>query len=59
MNTLPEDPAILLSYINMKLRDYYTSLDDLCQDLAVDRSEIETKLKQSGFAYDPTNNRFW
>ena len=30
---LPQDPNILLSYINTKLRDQYPSLDALCDDL--------------------------
>ena len=32
---LPQDPAMLLSYVNMKLRDQYASLDDLCDDLDI------------------------
>ena len=30
---LPEDPAMLLSVVNMKLRDNYNSLEDLCEDM--------------------------
>ena len=33
MNSLPNNPTILLSIINMKLRDFYSSLDKLCDDL--------------------------
>ena len=42
---LPNDPMILLSYINTKLRDEYASLDELCDDLNEDRKQIEEKLK--------------
>ena len=35
MMKLPEDPVMLLSFVNMKLRDQYASLDDLCDDLNV------------------------
>ena len=31
--TLPEDPMMLFSFINMKLRDNYSSLDELCDDM--------------------------
>ena len=40
-NMLPNDPMILLSYINTKLRDYYSTLDLLCDDLNVNREELE------------------
>ena len=29
---IPEDPVMLLSYVNMKLRDFYPSLDAFCDD---------------------------
>lgn len=57
--TLPEDPMMLYSVVNAKLRDEYASLDDLCHDMGVERSSIEKKLQQAGFEYDATHNRFW
>ena len=33
---IPEDPAILLSFVNMKMRDFYKSLDELCEDMEAD-----------------------
>lgn len=59
MQTLPKDPIMLLSFINMKLRDIYSSLDELCDDLEVDRAELEAKLSQAGYEYSPENNKFW
>ena len=41
---IPKDPAILLSFVNMKLRDSYSSLDDLCADLDVDPAAISAAL---------------
>lgn len=38
---LPQDANILLSYVNLKLRDFYSSLDALCDDMDVSRTEIE------------------
>ena len=59
MQTLPKDPIMLLSFINMKLRDIYSSLDELCDDMEVDRAELETKLGQAGYEYSAENNKFW
>lgn len=56
---LPEDPMMLMSVINMKLRDYYSDLDALCEDMDIDRQELEAKLAQAGFEYSTENNRFW
>ena len=55
---LPNDPMILLSYINTKLRDYYPSLDALCDDLQEDRTAIEEKLNSVDYAYSEELNRF-
>ena len=56
---LPEDPMMLYSFINMKLRDFYPSLDALCEDMNVERDEIIRTLKTVGFEYTPARNRFW
>ena len=56
---LPEDPMMLYSFINMKLRDFYPSLDALCEDMNVERDEIVRTLKTVGFEYIPVRNRFW
>lgn len=55
---LPKDPFILFSVINTKLRDFYSSLDSLCEDMDVSKSEIEKTLSEAGFRYDPEKNRF-
>lgn len=56
---LPEDPMMLYSAVNMKLRDYYSTLDELCDDLGLNRKELEEKLRQVGFEYDAKMNKFW
>lgn len=56
---LPEDPYMLLSVVNMKLRDSYPSLDALCEDLEIDREKLEAKLKSVGFVYDSKNKKFY
>lgn len=58
MNNLPQDPVMLYSVVNMKLRDQYDSLDALCDDLGIDRAELESTLKAAGFEYLPDVNQF-
>ncbi|MCD8357162.1 MAG: DUF4250 domain-containing protein [Clostridia bacterium] len=55
---IPQDPIILLSYINTKLRDHYASLDLLCEDLGVDQAALVSKLNAVDYAYDKTKNQF-
>lgn len=55
---LPQDPFMLLSVINTKLRDFYSSLDALCNDMDVDKDEICEKLKGVGFEYYSEMNKF-
>lgn len=56
---LPNDPFMLLSFINMKLRDCYNSLDELCEDMNINRDELVNKLQSAGFEYNPEQNKFW
>lgn len=55
---VPKDPAMLLSFLNLKLRDCYPSLEALCEDLEIDREEITEKLSGIDYHYDRENNRF-
>lgn len=55
---IPKDPAMLLSFINLKLRDYYGSLEDFCKDAGVNRKDIEEKLKAIDYEYDEDTNQF-
>ena len=55
---IPNDPVMLLSFVNLKLRDFYDSLDALCEDLDVDRSEIEDKLAAINYTYNEGRNQF-
>ena len=56
---LPKDPMMLFRFSNMKLRDFYPSLDALCQDMQVSKEEIVNKLRAVGFEYNPEQNKFW
>ena len=55
---IPNEPAMLLSFVNLKLRDFYKSLDELCEDLDVEKEEIIAKLKTMDYAYDEDKNQF-
>ena len=54
---LPGDPILLLSFLNMKLRDFYPSLDALCDDLDEDKAALCAKLSAVGYQYDPQRNQ--
>ena len=56
---LPEDPMMLFSMVNMKLRDCYSSLDELGEDMNVDKDSLIRKLNSVGFEYSQENNKFW
>ena len=55
---LPQDPYILLSFINTKLRDEYSSLSELCSALDADEDKITAALAALDYRYDPDQNRF-
>ena len=58
MNQLPQDPMILLSYVNTQLRDHYESLEEFCASEGADREEIVKKLRDVDYEYDPETNSF-
>ncbi|MBE5865323.1 MAG: DUF4250 domain-containing protein [Lachnospiraceae bacterium] len=55
---IPKDPVMLLSFINLKLRDYYSNLDSLCEDLDLDKTELEEKLHGIDYHYNEERNQF-
>ena len=55
---LPKDPLILLSMINMKQRESYSSLEALCDDMDENKDEIISTLSAAGFEYDENTNSF-
>lgn len=55
---IPKDPFMLLSYVNLKLRDYYGSLESLCDDMDLSESEIMQKLASIDYHYDKEKNQF-
>ena len=55
---LPKEPVMLLSFLNLKLRDFYPSLTALCDDLDADQEEKEKKLSGIDYHYDEEKNQF-
>ena len=55
---LPKDPFMLLSTVNMKLRDNNWSLAELCEIESIDKDDLIQKLKVAGFTYMPEINQF-
>lgn len=55
---LPKDPMILLSLVNTKLRDEFSSLEALCRQYDVAPEELQETLSQVGFVYDRAQNQF-
>ncbi len=58
LDMIPKDPVMLLSFINLKLRDYYSSLSNLCDDLGLDEKSIRNKIESIGYSYDKEINQF-
>lgn len=55
---IPKDPVMLLSFINLKLRDFYNSLEVLCEDMELDREELISSLEAIDYHYDREKNQF-
>lgn len=55
---VPKDPNMLLSYVNLKLRDYYSDFEALCDDLDISMAETEEKLNNIGYFYNREKNQF-
>ena len=58
MENLPKDPSMLLSFVNLKLRDFYPSLDEMCKALDLEKEEIIKKLKSIDYEYSVEYNKF-
>ena len=58
MDTMPNDPVILLSYVNTQLRDFHSSLDDFCKAFQLNETVLRQKLQNIDYEYDATLNQF-
>ncbi len=55
---IPNDPVMLLSFVNLKLRDFYSDLDAMCEDLDVEKAELVRKLEGIDYHYNAERNQF-
>lgn len=55
---MPNDPMMLLSYVNTQLRDFYPNLQSLCDDKGADMEDVLEKLRGIDYEYDEKLNRF-
>ena len=55
---IPKDPVMLLSYVNTQLRDFYSSLDALCEDKGIEKEELVEKMKSIEYVYEVDRNKF-
>lgn len=55
---LPNDPVMRLSFVNLKLRDFYKNIEDLCDDFDVDKDELISSLEAIDYHYDAEANQF-
>ena len=55
---VPKDPAMLVSWLNMKMRDEGLSFEELCSAEDLDMEEVTSRLAAAGYSYDPVSKRF-
>ena len=53
-----KDPYMLLSIVNMKLRDEAVNLEELCKTYDKDETELKAQLLSIGYVYEPEHNQF-
>lgn len=55
---IPENPVMLLSFVNTKLRDQFDSLESFCDYYDLSQEELEAKLKTIDYTYNQELNQF-
>ncbi len=58
MSAIPKDPVILLSFLNTKLRDHYSDLSALCEDLELNEGQLKETVAAIGYTYHSDRNQF-
>ncbi|MEY8395241.1 DUF4250 domain-containing protein [Lachnospiraceae bacterium 45-P1] len=58
MAQIPKDPAMLLSYINTQLRDFYPSMSELCKALSISKEEVDRTLASIDYRYEEDRNQY-
>lgn len=55
---IPQDPIILLSYVNTKLRDHFATLEEFCETYDVNEEDLRNTLSSVDYQYDEITNQF-
>lgn len=58
MENVPKDPVMLMSFVNMKMRDEFKSLEDLCSFYALDQGRLMAGMEAAGFTWMPGIRQF-
>ena len=56
--SIPNDPVMLLSFVNMQLRDHYSNFNDFCKTNSLDKKLITDKLASIDYQYNESTNQF-
>ena len=58
MDRIPNDPHMLCSFANLKLRDQFDSLEAFCAEYGLDADALAEKLAAAGYEYIRDINQF-
>lgn len=50
---------MLLSFVNMHLRDDGITPDEFCERFGITRNELDQRLAEAGFEWNEEQNRYW
>ena len=56
--SLPQDPVMLLSVVNVALRDRFPSLERFCKANSISEDELKERLAAINYEYDEELNQF-
>ncbi len=55
---IPDDPVMLLSFVNTQLRDHFSTLSEFCRAYDVEEETLREKLLGIDYRYDAQRNQF-
>lgn len=58
MELLPKDPVMLMSFINMKMRDEYRTLEEFCAAYGLEETKLKAEMENAGFSWMPGIRQF-
>lgn len=58
MEILPKDPVMLMSFVNMKMRDEYRTLEDFCAVYGLKEDSLKASMEAAGFEWMPDIRQF-